>query len=530
MGPPIEPRQSCRKGSVFPDSIAPNVPFYIVDFLSPNDPFSLLLRESPFPSEDVHTALVAVHSIAVGYAVEGNIGSTIILNREEIAKMELYADSIREGLLSLRFKDQSIEKAFITYNDLSNKQANRNGIIMSILAWGAVVLYAFLFYRNSLMIIAIPIFFLLYPYFIIQLILFSKPRFLSFYQLSCAIANCAAGIVTIFVFFIAIRDVLLGGIFFIGLPTFAFFVLRIRYNLAAIASLLYTAACQLAIVICGFYNIQILVVLSVCIWYIQFMALIAGRALETAHRHLFSEQNAKNALLTSMLPLSIAEELQHKGSSRPVRIESATILFSDFVHFTSATKGIEPISVISLLNGYFTAFDSMTKNHHIERLKTIGDGYMCAGGIPDKSNTHPIDVCLMALEMLKYVKEQIQKHEGISWDIRIGINTGAVTAGIIGSSKFSYDIWGEAVNMASRHESSGIEGGINVSKGTYLLTKGFFDFKARGQIEIKGGEKLDMFQLLGIRQQFLGAGGLTKEFHEMYGKILGGELLLGYDI
>jgi class 3 adenylate cyclase len=90
-----------------------------------------------------------------------------------------------------------------------------------------------------------------------------------------------------------------------------------------------------------------------------------------------------------------------------VRIDSSTILFPDFVHFTEATKGIEPISVISLLNGYFTSFDSMATQHYVERLKTIGDGYMCAGGVPDSNATHPIDVCLLALEMLGYIKAEM---------------------------------------------------------------------------------------------------------------------------
>jgi class 3 adenylate cyclase len=155
---------------------------------------------------------------------------------------------------------------------------------------------------------------------------------------------------------------------------------------------------------------------------------------------------------------------------------------------------------------------------------------MCAGGIPDKNNTHPIDVCLMAIEMLKFVKGKIRQDEGLAWDIRIGINTGSVTAGIIGSSKFSYDIWGEAVNIASRHESSGIEGSINVSKGTYLLTRGFFDYRSRGEVEIKGGERLRMYELTEIKEKFMNAGKVSTIFHDTYAKVANGELLLGYDV
>jgi class 3 adenylate cyclase len=257
---------------------------------------------------------------------------------------------------------------------------------------------------------------------------------------------------------------------------------------------------------------------------------VASRELEIATRRYYSEEKVKSQLLNSILPMSVAEELQLTGSSKPVRIESATILFSDFVHFTSATKGIDPISIVALLTGYFTSFDYMAEKHRVERLKTIGDGYMCAAGIPETSTTHPIDICLFAMDMLHYVKDALQQQDGSSWNIRIGINTGSVTAGIIGRSKFSYDIWGEAVNMASRHESSGIEGGINVSKSTYLLTRNFFEYHPRGQVEIKGGDKLEMYELTGVKPKYVGENGLNKEYYDTYEKLAKGEMLLGLDV
>jgi class 3 adenylate cyclase len=242
------------------------------------------------------------------------------------------------------------------------------------------------------------------------------------------------------------------------------------------------------------------------------------------------EYSRSETLLHNILPASVAEELKAKGLSRPVRVESATILFSDFVHFTQATRGIEAISVIAMLNGYFTCFDSLAAKHRIERLKTIGDGYMCAGGVPETNNTHPVDACLMALQMLRHVKLQMRSQDGASWDIRIGINTGSVTAGIVGSSKFSYDIWGESVNIASRHESSGVEGGVNVSRCTYLLTRNLFNFAPRGCIEIKGGETMEMYQLLGVKPEYVTGGKLNAVFRETYSKIDAGALLLGFDI
>jgi class 3 adenylate cyclase len=136
----------------------------------------------------------------------------------------------------------------------------------------------------------------------------------------------------------------------------------------------------------------------------------------------------------------------------------------------------------------------------------------------------------MALDMLHHVEDERKAMDGISWNIRIGINTGSVTAGIVGKAKFSYDIWGEAVNVASRHESSGIEGGINVSKSTYLLAKSFFDFLPRGEVEIKGGEKLEMYELKGVKPEYCEDSGTNGLFEEKYAKIRKGELLLGFDI
>ena len=444
--------------------------------------------------------------------------------------MELYANTVSGGFTNLHFKDKEKEKQFVLFNHFYNIDANRRGLILSFGIWALLILYAFLFYRYALLSVSLSIILIDYPFFIALLILLPRPNLVELYQWLCAICNVCAGIVGIVLNFLVLRDALAGTVYLVGIQLAAFFFIRIRHTLAVFASLAYTAICQLIVILCGFFDAKYLFVLSWAMWTFELIFIVAGYALETATRKYFSEQKARDELLAGILPLSIAEELKSKGSTKPVRIESATILFSDFVHFTSATKGIEPISVIALLNGYFTAFDSMTQKHNLERLKTIGDGYMCAGGIPDNNNTHPIDACLMALEMLKYVKDQMQNIEGIAWNIRIGINTGSVTAGIIGSSKFSYDIWGEAVNIASRHESSGIEGSINVSKATYLLTKGFFDFKPRGQIEIKGGEKLDMYELMGIKEKYIGVDGLNKEYHDTYEKLAKGELLLGYDV
>ncbi len=264
---------------------------------------------------------------------------------------------------------------------------------------------------------------------------------------------------------------------------------------------------------------------------------IGGLTIEIYIRRAFLERmetekqrQRTQSLLLSFLPETVVEELNARGSSRPIRVESATILFSDFVHFTRITRGIDPVSVVAVLNAYFSSFDAAAKEHNVERLRIIGDGYMCAGGVPCPNRTHAIDVCTMALEMLHYVSEARSLDAEIGWQVRIGINTGMVTAGIVGKSKFSYDIWGDAVNTASRLETSGVEGGINVSKCTYLLTRNIFDFRPRGLVEIKGGESLEMYELLGLKPTFVSEGKPNALFSDAYRRIQVGELLLGFDI
>jgi class 3 adenylate cyclase len=242
------------------------------------------------------------------------------------------------------------------------------------------------------------------------------------------------------------------------------------------------------------------------------------------------EQERSDGMLFAILPKDVAEEIKANGSYKPVRIESATVIFTDFVDFTKSTSGVEPISVISFLNRYFTVFDEIASRYGIERLKTIGDGYMCAGGVPIRNNTHPIDACLAAIDLLNYVKNAWTE-PGFKWDIRIGIHTGPLIAGIIGKVRYSYDVWGETVNIASRHEASGIAGGINVSKATYLLTKEFFKYRERGPVEIKDKRRLEMFELCGLRDEYEGTGAnsISERLSAVYGEIRSGKKILGYD-
>lgn len=225
-----------------------------------------------------------------------------------------------------------------------------------------------------------------------------------------------------------------------------------------------------------------------------------ARLLEVSSK----SREESDRLLANILPASIAEELKQNGQVEPLFYDSVSVLFTDFVGFTKASEGMLPDELVAELDGCFSQFDAVAKRNNMEKLKTIGDSYMCAGGLPQISDTHAIDACLTALEFRAFMvtTEQIKKSLGFEyWQIRIGLHTGSVTAGVIGTNKFAYDIWGDTVNTASRMESSGAPGMVNISGDTYMLVKEFFDCEYRGKVSAKGKGEVDMYFLNRIKPE-----------------------------
>ncbi|HSM81121.1 MAG TPA: adenylate/guanylate cyclase domain-containing protein [Nodosilinea sp.] len=199
------------------------------------------------------------------------------------------------------------------------------------------------------------------------------------------------------------------------------------------------------------------------------------------------EANARSErLLHNVLPASIAEQLkQETGMAIASRFDEATILFADIVNFTGLAVEMPPTQLVRLLDDIFSAFDAIADRLELEKIKTIGDAYMVVGGLPQPQPDHAQRVMAMALEMLAAVKH-FKRQDGQPFCLRIGINTGPVVAGVIGIKKFSYDLWGDAVNVASRLESQGVIGRIQVSPATYERLKDQYSFEARGSLKIKG--------------------------------------------
>lgn len=207
------------------------------------------------------------------------------------------------------------------------------------------------------------------------------------------------------------------------------------------------------------------------------------------------EKNRSNNLLLNILPEETALELKQNGKVLAKKFESVTVLFTDFVGFTQYAEYLSPEKLVESVDYYFSKFDEIIEKYGLEKIKTVGDSYMCAGGLPFPTEDHAFKMVLAAIEITEFVKasKKINALNQTRFEIRIGINTGPVVAGVVGIKKFAYDIWGDTVNIASRMESNSEAGKINISENTYELIKNSFDCDYRGEIEAKNKGVMKMY-------------------------------------
>ncbi len=212
------------------------------------------------------------------------------------------------------------------------------------------------------------------------------------------------------------------------------------------------------------------------------------------------EKEKSDKLLRNILPFKIAQELKTYGNVRAQYYEKVTVMFMDFKDFSKTSQFINPLHLLGELDRSFGYFDEVCARHNLEKIKTMGDAYMCAGGIPQPNKTNPFDAILAAFEILEFVK----KAEKNQWlcELRIGIHTGEIIAGIIGKNKFAYDIWGETVNTASRLESTGEINKINISGETYNIVKDYFVCTYRGRLPAKHSDEYQMYFVNRIKKEY----------------------------
>ncbi len=283
-------------------------------------------------------------------------------------------------------------------------------------------------------------------------------------------------------------------------------LLGIREAELAKASLLAERATnrqKMLVVLAGFGTVLALLLL------VLFLSSRRSRSrLKEKNKIIQAEQERSEELLLNILPKPIADELKEFGKAKARKYDQVTVLFSDFKNFSTISEQLTPEELVEELDTCFKAFDFIISQYEdIEKIKTIGDAYMCASGLTGR-RTMPVSLVKAALEMQQFLDEQKQEKIRLGkpfFEARIGIHTGPVVAGVVGVNKFAYDIWGDTVNIASRMEANGEEGRVNISDNTYGLIKYQFDCEYRGKVQAKNKGLIDMYFVKKEKAQNLAA-------------------------
>lgn len=256
-------------------------------------------------------------------------------------------------------------------------------------------------------------------------------------------------------------------------------------------------------------------------------AVVAERTAELRREHeaLQVQERKTENLLLNILPTSVADELRTTGEVAPMLYDEVTVCFTDFVGFTLSSEKLPAGELVSALNEYFTTFDEIVTRYGLEKLKTIGDAYMFVSGLPQSRRGHAVDAVLAALEIVEAVRRLGKVERPVRWQVRVGLHTGPVVAGVVGVKKFAFDIWGNTVNFAARMESSSAPGRINLSPRTYACVRDFIECEPRGIVRTKKEQwEVEMYYARQIRPELVNGGGaVPAAFLERYRLAFGEE-------
>ncbi len=243
--------------------------------------------------------------------------------------------------------------------------------------------------------------------------------------------------------------------------------------------------------------------------------LYSNRKIKQKQKEAELQKAKADALLLNILPLEVAEELKEKGTTQVRTFDDASVLFADIKGFSALATKVTPQELIKELDTTFGMLDDIVKKYDIERIKTIGDCYMCVGGVPTPNPANAVNMIMSALEIQHWMADEKIRRNGDFWEVRLGVHVGELVAGVVGKSKFAYDVWGNAVNTASRMESGGEVGKVNITLDTYKKVEDFFECTYRGKIEAKNIGLVDTYFVKGLKPEY-SINGLGKEPNEIF--------------
>jgi len=414
------------------------------------------------------------------------------------------------GRWHLRFADPAEEQAFLAYHAERAVPFIRVGMVASMMGWVIGHIGIALAMPEVLRMYNIGVFGVMYPLIALLFFLSFVPYTSRILQTLSMLANVAAGAVIALMTQIASFAPLALSAFililFIGIVAFR---LRVQQTLVlAVLNVALYEAVLLNLFLSDAKSLQQLVMESVVLWIAAGMVLLVAYVIETTTRQSFAQERliaeqqeiirlekAKaDNLLLNILPESIAALLKDEPKTIAQHHEHVSILFADIVNFTPLSAQMPPAETVDLLNNIFSYFDTLAEKYALEKIKTIGDCYMIAAGVPRPRTDHAQALANMALEIQDYASQH--KFSGRQLAFRIGINSGPVVAGVIGHRKFIYDLWGDTVNTASRMESHGVAGSIQVTDATHELIKRDFICEPRGIVNVKGKGEVKVWYVL----------------------------------
>ena len=410
----------------------------------------------------------------------------------------------------LRFPGE-IEKQFREEYHANTVPTTRLALVLGLILFslfGILDIYAVPISRNIVWFIRYVI---VAPFIIFALIMTYTVPFQKYTQLLMCMVIAVSGIGIAAIIAITQDAEFASRFYFTGLilvSMWAYGLSRLRFWYAIIANLVIMAAYEYASIevkqlLASETGIVIFTMHDFFFLGANIIGIFTSYNLERYTRRDFLQKQAMEAqrdqsdkLLYNVLPERIAEKLKHSSDTIAEEFSSASVLFADIVNFTPISARFGPLEVVDMLNELFSHFDELVDKHSVEKIQIAGDGYMVAAGVPAPRKNHAIVLSHLALEMLEYVKMQEFLGGRHSIEIRIGLNSGPLIAGVIGRKKFVYALWGDMVNTASRMESHGASGKIQITRATYELVKDNFECEYIGEIAVKGKGKMEAWYLI----------------------------------